>query len=134
MQIFDDQYIATGGQMAELIRGHDRFCCDVRPLTDEIAQSHGFPPSTVCHPYDMAGMLVAEQAGVIVCDPRGSSLDAPFDVTTPIGWCGYANRQLYRTISRIVDDWVFDLGHGKLDYDDEDDARLEVLREQQRRS
>ena len=30
--IFDDQYLATGGQFMELLSGHDRFLGDVRPL------------------------------------------------------------------------------------------------------
>ena len=113
--------------MAELIRGHDRFCCDVRPLTDELAQSAGFPPALVCHPYDMAGMLVAEQAGVLICGPRGNTLDAPFDVCTPIAWCGYANRQLFRSISRVIDDWSFELNLGLWNEDEDEDEDEESI-------
>ncbi len=31
-QVFDDQYISSGGQLYELMVGHDRFVADVRPL------------------------------------------------------------------------------------------------------
>src|SRR5262249_24139687 len=31
-QCFEDQYISTGGQLYELIMGHDRFIADIRPL------------------------------------------------------------------------------------------------------
>ena len=31
-QAFEDQYISTGGQLYELMAGHDRFVADLRPL------------------------------------------------------------------------------------------------------
>ena len=31
-EIFDDQYLSTGGQIHELMTGHDRFIADLRPL------------------------------------------------------------------------------------------------------
>ena len=34
-QYFEDQYICTGGQLYEIIAGHDRFCADLRPLTEK---------------------------------------------------------------------------------------------------
>ncbi len=32
--VFDDEYISSGGQLHELISGHDRFVADLRPLVD----------------------------------------------------------------------------------------------------
>ena len=29
---FEDQYLSTGGQLYELMAGHDRFIADIRPL------------------------------------------------------------------------------------------------------
>src|SRR5260221_10495968 len=33
-EVFDDEYISSGGQLHELIAGHDRFVADLRPLVD----------------------------------------------------------------------------------------------------
>ena len=68
--VFDDQYITTAGQMVELMIGHDRFCCDLRPLLYAVLEQQ--TGSTVrgleCHPYDMAGLLIAQRAGVVITE------------------------------------------------------------------
>src|SRR5262249_17199057 len=33
---FEDQYISTGGQLYELMTGHDRFIADLRPLMEQV--------------------------------------------------------------------------------------------------
>jgi hypothetical protein len=38
---FEDQYLSTGGQLYELITGHDRFLADLRPLLRPIRQQRG---------------------------------------------------------------------------------------------
>jgi len=86
--VFDDEYITTGGQLYELLVGHDRFLADLRPVFFEAL---GLPKKLVCHPYDICTELIAREAGVIVGDPAGQPLDAPLDVTTPLAWVGYAN-------------------------------------------
>lgn len=110
--IFDDQYMTTGGQMVELMLGHDRFCGDLRPLFYRILEQH--IGSTVrgleCHPYDAAGMLVAQQAGVILTDGLGRPLDAPMDVHSGVHWCGYANEALRRQIEPVIVAWFADKG------------------------
>lgn len=88
---FEDQYISTGGQWVELMTGRDRFCADVRATLFASPRYAGRRRGHVCHPYDMAGLLVAEEAGVIITDINGNPLDAPFDTTTPADWIGYAN-------------------------------------------
>jgi fructose-1,6-bisphosphatase/inositol monophosphatase family enzyme len=55
-----------------------------------------------CHPYDCAGLLVAEEAGVVITDARGQPLDAPLDTTTGVSWVGYANAGLRRRIEPHV--------------------------------
>ena len=107
--IFDDQYISTGGQLVELLVGHDRFCCDLRPLFYEIAEQRSRVPvvrGLECHPYDIAGMLVAQNAGVILTDGFGQPLDTPFDVTHPVHWCGYANEHLRAQIEPVIQRWL----------------------------
>ena len=110
--VLDDQYISTGGQMVELITGHDRFCCDLRPLFYEILR-HGQQrqiPLLVCHPYDAAGLLVAKQAGVIITDGFGRELNAPLNVFQPVHWCGYANAHLRIMIEPVIQGWLRERG------------------------
>jgi fructose-1,6-bisphosphatase/inositol monophosphatase family enzyme len=94
-QIFDDQYISTGGQFYELIVGHDRFIGDLRPLFyQQLKMAEGL----CCHPYDCCCWLIAEEAGVILTNGLGHPLDGPLDTTTGIAWAGYANVVLQRQI------------------------------------
>lgn len=97
--VFDDQYIATGGQLYELIVGHDRFNCDLRPL---FYRMQGQPAGLCCHPYDCATILIAEEAGIILTDGLGNPLDGPLDTTTPLAWAGYANRTLHDRIQPLL--------------------------------
>jgi fructose-1,6-bisphosphatase/inositol monophosphatase family enzyme len=90
-QCFEDQYASTGGQLYELIAGHDRFIADLRPLLRPLLASRGLPPALACHPYDICCALIAEESGVIVTDPHGRPLDAPLNVHAEVAWAGYAN-------------------------------------------
>src|SRR6266705_6512043 len=89
---FEDQYASTGGELYELMAGHDRFVADLRPLVQSAS------PPLCCHPYDVCAALIALEAGVIITDPSGAALDAPFDLTTDVAWVGYANEPLRRAI------------------------------------
>jgi fructose-1,6-bisphosphatase/inositol monophosphatase family enzyme len=111
--VFDDQYISTGGQLVELIVGHDRFCCDLRPLLYDIVDQYmaaKTPRGIECHPYDLAGMLVAKQSGVILTDGFGKPLDGPLDVHHGMHWCGYANRMLQNAIQPVIREWLHEHG------------------------
>ena len=90
-QAFEDQYISTGGQLYELMAGHDRFIADLRPLFER-RRSGG--AALCCHPYDLATELIARELGVLVTNERGGPLDAPLDVSSDVAWVGYANRTL----------------------------------------
>ncbi len=94
--IFDDQYLSTGGQLYELLMGHDRFIADLRPLAF-VALKLGAP--LACHPYDICTALIAQEAGCVVAAPDGRPLRAPLDTTTPVAWAGYANQALARKIA-----------------------------------
>lgn len=89
--IFDDQYISTGGQIYELLTGHDRLVADLRPM---ISPKAGFPSSLVCHPYDICTALLLTEAGCVIEAPGGTPVDAPLDTTSPISWIGYPNPTL----------------------------------------
>ena len=90
-QAFEDQYISTGGQLYELIAGHDRFVADLRPTIEPLLARRGRSSGIACHPYDLAAVLIAEEAGVIVTDGGGRPLDAPLDIHADVAWAGYAN-------------------------------------------
>ena len=92
--VFDDQYLSTGGQLHELISGHDRFVADLRPLVS----SGGL----TCHPYDVCTAMLLEEAGGVVGDPWGRPLSAPLDNVSPIAWAGYANEGLAARIGPVL--------------------------------
>jgi fructose-1,6-bisphosphatase/inositol monophosphatase family enzyme len=90
-QAFEDQYISTGGQLYELMAGHDRFVADLRPLFE---RRRAGGAALCCHPYDLCTELIARELGVPVTDERGGPLDAPLDVASDVAWIGYANQAL----------------------------------------
>ena len=99
---FEDQYASTGGQLYELIAGHDRFVADLRPLMRPILASRGLPPALTCHPYDICTALIAEQSGVIVTDAYGDPLDVPLNVDGEVAWVGYANASIRAQIEPLL--------------------------------
>src|SRR5262249_26844329 len=90
-QCFEDQYISTGGQLHELMAGHDRFIADLRPLMRPVMDERGLDLSICCHPYDLCTELIARELGVIVTNELGRPPDAPLNVETDVAWVGYAN-------------------------------------------
>jgi hypothetical protein len=99
---FEDQYISTGGQLYELMMGHDRWIADLRPLMERDLRERGQPPSLCCHPYDLCTESIARAAGVLVTDERGAPLSAPLDVTTDVSWIGFANDALRRRVFPVL--------------------------------
>jgi fructose-1,6-bisphosphatase/inositol monophosphatase family enzyme len=100
-QVFDDQYLSTGGQLHELITGRDRFVADLRPLvTDD---------GLACHPYDVCTALLLEEVGGVVTDPWGDPLAVPLDNVSPVAWVGYANVALAARIGPVLAELVDDL-------------------------
>jgi hypothetical protein len=90
-QAFEDQYISSGGQLYELMAGHDRFVADLRPLVEP---PRGGRPALCCHPYDLCTELIARMLGIVVTDAGGRALNAALDVTSDLSWIGYANGAL----------------------------------------
>ena len=101
-RLFEDQYICTGGQLYELMSGHDRFNADLRPNLDQVLKERGEAMGICCHPYDMCTELIGREMGVIVTDPVGLPLNAPLDTTSPVGWIGYANETLKEQIEPVL--------------------------------
>lgn len=98
--VFDDQYISTGGQLFELIVGHDRMLGDLRPPA--YAKLGLSSAALCCHPYDICTALIAREAGCVIEAPDGKPLRAPLDTTTPVSWMGYANPTLARIVRPVL--------------------------------
>jgi fructose-1,6-bisphosphatase/inositol monophosphatase family enzyme len=97
--VFDDQYIATGGQIYELLIGHDRMLGDLRPFA---LKKLGFDSALVCHPYDICTALLLQEAGGVVEAPDGTPLDVTLDTISPVAWMGYANETLAASVRPIL--------------------------------
>ena len=110
---FEDQYASTGGQLYELIAGHDRFIADLRPLLRPLLSRRGLPPALACHPYDICCALIAEESGVIVTDASGQPLDAPLDVEAEVAWAGYANDRIRAQIEPLLQAALRERGWGR---------------------
>ena len=91
---FEDQYISSGGQLYELMVGHDRWIADLRPLVEPVLRARGEALGLCAHPYDLSTELIAREAGVIVTDAAGGRLNAPLDVFSELAWIGYANEAI----------------------------------------
>lgn len=99
---FEDQYACTGGQLYELLAGHDRLVADLRPLVKPVHAERGLPPPLCCHPYDLSAALVAEEGGVVLTGMDGGRLDAPFCLRADVGWIGYANPALRARVEPVL--------------------------------
>jgi hypothetical protein len=104
--LFDDQYISCGGLMYQLMTGRDLYCLDLRPQFNQILGRSDDDRFIESHPYDLAGLLTAENAGVIMTDGLGQPLNGPLDVHTGVGWCGYANPTIRQLVEPIVQEWL----------------------------
>ena len=99
---FEDQYVCSGGQLYELMAGHDRFVADLRPLMEWVLARRGLALGICCHPYDLCTELIARELGVIVTDETGRRLSAPLDVTSNVSWAGYANAEIQAQIEPLL--------------------------------
>lgn len=104
--VFDDQYISTGGQLYEVMIGHDRFVADVRPYFYRMTQQ----PGLCAHAYDLCAILIAQEAGVAVSNALGQPVDGILDVVTPVAWAAYANKHLRNRIEPVIAKFFADHG------------------------
>jgi len=99
---FEDQYASSGGQLFELMSGHDRFIADLRPLMGTGLTAKRQPLGICSHPYDVCTELIARQAGVIVTDVFGRPLNAELSVEPNVAWVGYANADIRSQIEPLL--------------------------------
>ena len=94
LEVFEDPYICTGGLLLEVAAGRQAAVLDPRPVV--------VPGSMASHPYDLAGWLVAAEAGVVVEGIDGAPLSAPLDTATPVAWAAYANESVAVELRRRI--------------------------------
>lgn len=99
-RVFEDQYISSGGQLYELMVGHDRMIADLRPAVFAKLGLGG--TALCCHPYDICTALILEELGGVVETPEGKALAAPLDTVSSVAWVGYANRTLARQMRPVL--------------------------------
>lgn len=99
---FEDQYTSSGGQLFELMAGHDRFVADLRALLGPVMQARGLPLGLCCHPYDLCTELIARELGVVVTDASGGPLRATLAVEPDVAWAGYANASVRAQIEPLL--------------------------------
>jgi fructose-1,6-bisphosphatase/inositol monophosphatase family enzyme len=107
---FEDQYLTSGGQLYELMAGHDRFVADLRPLMETRLRQRGSPLGICCHPYDLCTELIARELGVIVTDVHGELVRAPLNTDADLAWAGYANGDIRREIEPLLQRALRDRG------------------------
>jgi fructose-1,6-bisphosphatase/inositol monophosphatase family enzyme len=99
---FEDQYTSTGGQIYELISGHDRFTADLRPQMEKKLKERGLALGICCHPYDICTELIAREFGVIITGASGNAVDARLAVEPDVDWVGYANPLIQAQIEPLL--------------------------------
>lgn len=98
--IFEDQYISCGGQIAEILLGHDLMVIDVRP---EAFRELGLRDAALSsHPYDLCCELLLREAGGVVERPLGGRLRDPLDTTSAVSWVAFANPKLARRVRPVL--------------------------------
>lgn len=82
LETYEDPYLCSGGQMMGVAAGEDAAVLDPRPLLG----------ARFCaHPYDLAALVVARAAGVIVEALPPGPLDVALDPHVDVAWAAYAN-------------------------------------------
>jgi fructose-1,6-bisphosphatase/inositol monophosphatase family enzyme len=99
---FEDQYTSTGGQIYELISGHDRFTADLRPQMEKKLNERGLALGICCHPYDICTELIARECGVIITNAAGNQVNARLAVEPDVDWVGYANPAIQAQIEPLL--------------------------------
>jgi hypothetical protein len=104
--VFEDQYLATGGQFYEILTGHDRMIADIRPM---VFKKLGIESALFCHPYDVCSSLILEEMNVVIEHPLGGRLSGPLDTISPISWVAYSNDRLAAKVRPVFQEILREL-------------------------
>ncbi len=94
LEVYDDLYPCSGGQLMSVVSGAAAAVLDPRPW--------GHPSGFHTHPYDLAAWVVARAWGVVVESLDGGPLAIPLDTTTPVAWAAYANETVADELRRRI--------------------------------
>ncbi|MFB3788820.1 MAG: hypothetical protein ACE15F_20870 [bacterium] len=100
--LFQDQYISTGGQLYEILVGHDRFVADLRAGLYRRLEAEGRRVGLACHPYDCCAHLIGTESGVRITGSDGGPFNAPMDTTSPVDWIAYANSSIRAEVEPVL--------------------------------
>ncbi|MFT7465582.1 MAG: fructose-1,6-bisphosphatase/inositol monophosphatase family enzyme, partial [Pseudohongiellaceae bacterium] len=90
--IYDDQYLCSAGQLFLVTTGRYRMLADLRGWLRAKYNIANF----TAKPYDLAALLIYQEAGVRVLDATGKPLDAPCDTETPLDVLAFGNDILWQ--------------------------------------
>jgi len=96
--LYDDQYLCTAGQLYFVARGRYRMLADLRGW---LHRTRGLDNFTA-KPYDLASLLIWQEAGVPVLDEDFAPLDAPFDTESRLSVIAFANEDLRRVLQPLL--------------------------------
>jgi hypothetical protein len=82
LEVYEDPWLCSGGQLMNVASGNEAAVFDPRPL---------FGAALCAHPYDLAALVVARAAGVLVEALPPGRLDVALDPTADVAWAAYAN-------------------------------------------
>jgi hypothetical protein len=82
LEVYEDPWLCSGGQLMNVASGNESAVLDPRPLLGA---------AFCAHPYDLAALVVARAAGVIVEALPPGPLDGPLDPGADVAWAAYAN-------------------------------------------
>lgn len=102
LEVYDDLYPCSGGQLMAVAEGAAAAVIDARPLLH--------PEGFHTHPYDLAALAVARAAGVVVEGLPPGRLNVPIDTRTPVAWAAYANHQVADLLRPRIQDALRAMG------------------------
>lgn len=88
--LYDDQYLCTAGQLFLTGTGRYRMLADLRGWLHRTRGIENF----TAKPYDLAALLVWQEAGVPVLDEAFAPLDAPLDTESKLSVIAFPNAEL----------------------------------------
>lgn len=100
--IFSEQYISNAGQLFMLMTGRYRVCIDIRADLIYMQKRMNKHLPLCPHPYDLSAALIAQEAGIILLDSKGMTIDYPMDLNTNCCWIGYANQGLFDLMHPVL--------------------------------